>query len=231
MEKRYIIGNWKSNKTVKEAKDWLTTFHQVTVNGTLDTDRNLVTIVCVPFVHISPLFDELKTLLSEKFNLLLGAQDVSPFPDGAYTGAVSAHMLSGLVSYCLIGHSERRTHFAESDEIIAQKAKQLLKYNIQPILCVQDANIPIPDGITLVAYEPVWAIGSGKPATPEHANEVASMIKSKKPQVEIIYGGSVTADNVGTFLSQPNIVGVLPGGASLDTDAFSQLLAHAKHQN
>ena len=226
MKPLYIIGNWKSNKSIEEARDWIDQFQGVISNSTLSTDANLEVILCAAFIHLPILKEQFLSVHTQGFQLKLGAQNVSAFPDGAYTGEVSAHMLSGLVDYCLVGHSERRKYFAETDGIIANKVKQLQQQSIEPIVCVPDAQTPVPVKVKFIAYEPVWAIGSGKPATAEHANAVATVLKQKYPDARIIYGGSVTEENVASFVGQPMISGVLPGGASLEPESFYQIITH-----
>ncbi len=218
MKKPLIIGNWKSNKTPLEAEQWLNTFKN------LGDWPGPEVVICVPF----PALTICQTIIAE-LNLAfkLGVQNVSPFDSGAYTGEVSARMLAGLAQYCLIGHSERRKYFAESDETVKLKVKQAQSANIRPIVCIQDESTPVPDNVDLIAYEPIWAIGSGKPDTPKHASQMAENIRKKYPGSLFIYGGSVTATNITSFISQANIDGVLLGGASLEAKSFYELVRNA----
>lgn len=221
MKKLSIVGNWKNNKGIAEAQDWLRQFN-VTSHKSHVTWEYTTVVLCAPFTLLYPLKQEIARL---QFPLELGAQDVSPFPDGAYTGAVSARQLKELVDWVIIGHSERRRHFGETDEILFQKVARAKEAGLKIIFCVPDGKTALPtEPIEVVAYEPVWAIGSGTPDTPENANQVMGEIK-KRFRSRFIYGGSVTAANVLAFLSQPAIDGVLPGGASLDPDEFSSIVA------
>ncbi len=229
MKPFFVIGNWKSNKTLAEAEGWLTDFARI-IHGTPLKPENLEVILCVPFVHI-PVLKQLLKDASFPFPFYLGAQNVSSFSDGAYTGEISARMLSGLATHCLIGHSERRKYFGETDMQIGEKAKQLQEHGIEPIVCIPDEKTPVPPGVTFIGYEPVWAIGTGIADTPEHANTVAGTITSTHPQSRVIYGGSVMPENVGGFASQTHISGILPGGASLDPMKFFELLSHVRVQS
>ncbi len=225
----YVFGNWKSNKTVEETLAYFEQFQSATSNTNGNDLRNLEVILCLPFPQLYPVkqyLDRIKNQESriKKINITLGAQNVSPFPDGAYTGEVSAQMLQGLVTYCLVGHSERRQYFHETDDDVAKKVEQLIQMEIMPIVCVSDAKTPVPSSVQFIAYEPVWAIGSGKPATPEHAEEAAREIRASHPDAHIIYGGSVTVENVSSFSDLPTVDGVLPGGASLDPNTFIDLI-------
>lgn len=218
----YVFGNWKSNKTVEEALTYIKQFQSATSNSTQTTGGNLQVVLCLPFPSLFPV----KTYLDEHPipSVSLGAQNVSPFSDGAYTGEVSARMLKGLVVYCLVGHSERRQYFHETDDDIAKKVEQLMTVGIIPVVCVPDAKTPVPGGVQFIAYEPVWAIGSGKPATPEQAEDVAREIRSHHPTAHIIYGGSVAKENIVGFSHLTTIEGVLPGGASLNPNTFINLI-------
>lgn len=209
MKSLIIAGNWKSNKTVAEAEEWVRRF---TIN-----QGNVV--LCVPFTVLS-------VMKGQQFGL--GAQDVSPFPDGPYTGEVSARQIKEFADWVIIGHSERRKNFGETDELLVKKAEQAKSAGLKIIYCVPDDKTVIPHGVDVVAYEPVWAIGTGKSDTPENANAVITSIKAKSQVSTVLYGGSVTADNVSSFVSQPAIDGILAGGASLDPTTFSELIGNAR---
>ena len=211
MKPLVIAGNWKSNKTVAEANEWLRKY-QV---------ENKTIIVCVPFTL-------LPVLASKKPPFQLGAQDVSPFGEGAYTGEVNARQIKEFAEWVIIGHSERRKNFGETDGILAKKVEQAKSAGLKIIYCTPDDSTVIPKGVDVVAYEPVWAIGTGKSDTPKNANAVIANIKAKSQVTTVIYGGSVTADNVASFVTQPAIDGVLPGGASLDPEKFAALIANAR---
>lgn len=185
------------------------------------------TIIICPSYSLLP---EAKALLKEhktSVPIFLGSQSVSPFEEGAHTGEETARTLSDLVKYTLIGHSERRADFGETDEIIAQKVAMAHTYNIEPILCVQGIKTPVPEGVRIVAYEPSFAIGTGNAETPEEVNEVAAFFKEEKNILYVLYGGSVTEANVGKFTKMEYINGILVGGASLDPQAFSEIVKNA----
>lgn len=155
---------------------------------------------------------------------MVGAQDLSPFGIGAYTGEEPAKLLSQFIDLAILGHSERRKNFGETDEIIAKKVEQALSNNIIPLVCVQNEETAVPAGCKLVAYEPVWAIGNGNADTPENANKVAKVLKKKYGQdMEILYGGSVNSSNIKGFITQEDISGVLVGNASLDAEEFIKI--------
>ncbi len=213
MKKLFIAGNWKSNKTLFEAKDWIQKF-RATWNG------NVTVVLCAPFTLLS-------TLKFQNLPFTLGAQDVSAFGEGAYTGEINAKQLKELVTWVIIGHSERRKNFSETDEVLAKKVEQAKLAGLKIIYCVPDDSTVVPLHVDVVAYEPVWAIGTGKTDTPENANSVITTIKAKSQVSTVIYGGSVTADNVASFIREPSIDGVLPGGASLDAEKFMNLILAA----
>jgi triosephosphate isomerase (TIM) len=154
--------------------------------------------------------------------------DISPFDEGAYTGEINGNQIREFADYVIIGHSERRKNFAETDEMLSQKVQRAIECSLTPIFCVQGSDTPIPDGVTLVAYEPIFAIGTGNPDTPENAEAVIKTIKEKNPSVKyVLYGGSVTPEGVGGFTQKPLIDGVLVGGASLLSDKFVQIIKNS----
>lgn len=209
MNSSFIVANWKSNKTLFEAEEWIKKFN---ANG-----ENIV--ICVPF-----------TLLSA-FNqppLNLGAQDVSMFDQGAYTGEVSAVQIKEFADWVIIGHSERRNYFNETDDMLQKKVEQAKKVGLKIIYCVPDATTFIPSGLDVVAYEPIWAIGTGESDTPENAETICGQIKQKSGTAQVIYGGSVTNENVASFVTQPHIDGVLVGSVSLEPRKFAALVANAQ---
>lgn len=216
MKQILVAGNWKSNKTRAEAEEWLRQFNaKCPMPNAKWKDSTIV--LCVPFTLLHFLHDQIK-----KFNLpiVLGAQDMSPYPDGAYTGAVNARQIKEFADWVIIGHSERRKYFGETDEILGQKVRQAKTAGLKIIYCVPDDHTPVPADIDVAAYEPVWAIGTGKADTPENANAVIASLKQKFSIRTVLYGGSVMPDNVASFVAQPAIDGVLPGGASLDAEKF-----------
>src|SRR3990167_4622193 len=158
------------------------------------------------------------------FPIMVGAQDLSPFDSGAYTCEESAKILKQFVDLAIIGHSERRKNFNETPKIIEQKVKQAIEHDIIPLVCVQDKDTPVPEGVKLIAYEPLFAIGSGNPDTPSGAGEVAKSFIQKIPEIEVLYGGSVTSENVKSFCQEESIGGVLVGGASLDPNEFIKII-------
>jgi len=219
MKKLLIVGNWKSNKTILEAKKWLQEWNVQFPISNIQW-RNATVVLCVPYTLLYPLKQEIDRL---QIPIQLGAQDVSPFPDGAYTGEVSARQVREFAEWVIIGHSERRQHFGEADAMLAQKVDQAKKEGLKIIYCVQDEHIVVPQGIDVIAYEPVWAIGTGKSDTPENAQHVIAAMNAGIR----LYGGSVTPENIRSYVEQPAIDGVLVGGASLDPEKFISLITNA----
>lgn len=215
MKKLLIVGNWKANMTVSGIQEWF---------SVIEPEMGKEVIVCPPFHHLS-----LVKNLIVKGNLpfKVGSQDISAFEVGAATGEEPAALLKEFIEYAIIGHSERRKLLNESDDMLIKKVAMALQNNITPIYCVQDERTPIPNGVTIVAYEPVFAIGTGNPDTPENAEQVAVLVKAN-PQIQyVLYGGSVTAENIGHFTGMEHIDGVLVGKASLTTDSFIPLIKKA----
>lgn len=201
-----IIANLKANKTWDETAVWLD-----------QVGKNLASyggtaIVCPSTAFLAAAAININ---SAKYRLKLGAQDISRFEQGPHTGEVAVSQLAGLCEYVIIGHSERRQNFAETDEVVNRKLENALAAGINPILCVQDGNSVIPQGAQIVAYEPTFAVGTGHPDTPENVFNIASNLK-QKGRFTIIYGGSVTAQNAAAFLKKDLVEGFLIGGASLD---------------
>jgi triosephosphate isomerase len=242
-----IAGNWKMNKTTAEARDLATRLAPL-VSGA--KDREIV---------LAPAFTALQTVAGaiKGTNMSLAAQNLHWEEKGAYTGEISAEMLLDLgCKYVIIGHSERRQCFGETDEGVNRKVKQALKKGLLPIMCVGETlaereagrlNEVISRQVTaglkdvaaedmkkaVIAYEPVWAIGTGKTATPEQAQEVHALIRQKVKALysaeiaeglRIQYGGSVTPDNVSALMAKPDIDGALVGGASLKPESFAALV-------
>lgn len=221
MKKLYIAANWKANKTWEEVSAWVKTFLE-----TYQKVADLEIILCPSFIYLS----QVKQLINMyKAACVLGAQDISPFPKGAYTGEVTGEQIKEYADFVIIGHSERRGHVGETDDLLEKKVAKAIEYNLTPIFCAQDENTPIPDSVSIIAYEPVSAIGTGNADTPENANKVAKEIKEKKPNAKyLLYGGSVTKENVGSFITQGHIDGVLVGKASLDPLEFCSIIHNAK---
>src|SRR3989344_622723 len=197
----WIIANWKSNKSIAEAIDWVEK-----VGPNIPKKDNLKVVICPTFSCLS----EIKKIIQvNNWKVMLGSQDLSPYDVGAYTGEESASLLKELIALSILGHFERRKNFAETDEMVTKKVAQALENKIIPLVCVQGIDIPIPDDCKLVAYEPVFAIGTGTPDTPENANNVAKTLREKyDSDLEVLYGGSVHSQNVKGFTDQENIDGV-----------------------
>ena len=243
-----IAGNWKMNKTPKEAKALLAELVPMVA------DAQCEVVVCVPFTDIA-----MAKKMTRKTNIKVGAQNVHWAESGAYTGEISAPMLKELkVDYVVIGHSERRQYFGETDETVNLRTKAALKARIRPIVCVGETLEERETGKTesvlyrqiteglkgfkskdfdkiVIAYEPVWAIGTGKTATKEEANETIGYIRSviaKKfsknnaEKVRIQYGGSMNPSNASELMSMPEIDGGLIGGASLTAEKFAQVVKY-----
>lgn len=216
----WIIANWKSNKNIQEALEWVSI-----VGPKLPRKDHLKVVVCPTFIAIEEVKKAVKV---GNFPLMVGSQDLSPFDEGAYTGEEAAAILNDLVELSILGHSERRQNFGESDEMVEQKVAQAMAANIIPLVCVQGQDILIPTECNLVAYEPIFAIGTGKADTPENAENVAKNIKQKKGEkLEVLYGGSVNSQNCKKFLEQENISGLLIGKASLDGEEFVKIVDYA----
>lgn len=222
MKKLFIVANWKSNKLSNETQAWFTAFKEAQLF--VDSSEKEA-IVCPPF----QLLHQAKELITtHQLQVSLGAQDVSPFEHGAYTGEVNAAQIKEFAEYTIIGHSERRSNFSETDDMLAKKVTQALASGLQPIFCIQNAQTAIPEGVKIVAYEPVEAIGTGQPDTPEDAAAVAQSVKQAHPGVQaVLYGGSVTPENVNGFTKEQSIDGVLVGGASLDAEKFVQMIKNS----
>ena len=223
MKPLFIIGNWKSNKTITEANSWLSQASELLQKSPIQENKTVV--ICVPFTLLSLMSSFIH---GHTLPVAVGAQDVSPFPTGAYTGEICAKQVREFATHVIIGHSERRKNFGETNEMLFQKTKQALENGLTPIYLVQTFTDPVPKEVKIVGYEPVGAIGTGHPDSPENANDVAKKILTNNPQVEyVLYGGSVTADNVLAFTSLEHIHGVIPGGASLTPEGFFELVHNA----
>ncbi len=248
MRRPLFAGNWKMHKGIAETKKFFEEFLPLVRDIDFE-DREIM--IAPPFVS---LFTASEFLKGSKISL--GAQNACWEKSGAFTGEISPVMLKELgVKYVIIGHSERRHIFGETDELIAKRVKGVLEEGLCPILCVGETLEQREKGITfeviaeqlkqglknikqllpdalVIAYEPVWAIGTGKTATPSQAEEVHTFIrevlsniygKDSANGIRILYGGSVKPDNIKELIVQPNIDGVLVGGASLDPKSFSEI--------
>jgi triosephosphate isomerase len=249
MKKKLIAGNWKMNGSL-EANDALV---RAILSGVKEADAFATVAVCVPATYFAQV-----QMLKSGSALELGAQDVSQHEQGAFTGELSAAMLREFgVRYAIVGHSERRQYHGETDAIVADKAKAALAHGITPIVCVGESLAEREAGKTeevvkrqmaavihtnghciseiAVAYEPVWAIGTGRTATPEMAQQVHALLRTQlaaatahAERVHILYGGSMNAANAAGLLAQPDIDGGLIGGASLKSADFLQIIASAR---
>lgn len=220
MKNTWIIANWKSHKTIVEALDWVDQ-----VGPKLEKRENVKVAVCPPFSDIE---EVKKAVMVGNYPLMVGSQDLSPFDLGAYTGEEAAAILQQLVELAILGHSERRQNFGESDQMVEEKVQQALKCQIIPLVCLQSSQTPVPKNCQLVAFEPIFAIGTGEPDTPENAARVAKELKQKYgADLEVLYGGSVNAENIKNFFDQENLSGVLVGGASLEPEEFIKIVTAA----
>ena len=236
-----VAGNWKMNTTASSARDLV---YSIRV-ADIDAIEGVEKIVCPPFVYLS-----LAAELTKGSSLKIGAQDVYWEQKGAFTGEVSPEMLRDFAEYVIIGHSERRALFGETDEFVNKKLFSALDTGLTPIVCVGESGSERAAGQTLtilrrqvhgalrdielpataiIAYEPVWAIGTGIAATAEDANDAIAYIRGELARlqgqetadaVRILYGGSVNATNITEFVSQPEVDGGLVGGASLDAKTY-----------
>lgn len=252
MKPKLVIGNWKMNKSFEEADDLIIEISEGLEGLTLQTG----VVLCPPALYL-----ELTTDHAEENEFSTGAQNCSEFSNGAYTGEISAEMISEIgVEFCIVGHSERRKYFAESNQTVAKKVDQLLKYGIIPVVCCgeqledrkngnhfQVVENQIKESLfhlnneefdtIVIAYEPVWAIGTGENATPAQAEEMHQFIRQmieKKYGTEaayscyILYGGSCNAQNALELFSQQNVDGGLIGGASLKAIEFISIIEAAE---
>lgn len=212
MKKLWIIANFKSNLSLQETLEWIGK-----VGPQLERHEDLVVGFCP---RTSTLSEAAKAVKVGNYPILVGSQNISPFDGGAYTGEEPVSLMKDFISFSLIGHSERREHFAETDQTVSEKVKQANSAQIMPLVCVQGAETPIPSGCKVAAYEPTFAIGTGTPDTPENADKVAKQIQGLHSEVQILYGGSVNKDNCASFVKQENIAGLLIGKASLEAEQF-----------
>lgn len=213
-----IIGNWKSHKTNKETEEYFEIFSKKLSNS-ITKDKKVI---------ISPAFTSLKTAfdLVKKYNLPieLASQNISSFPQGAYTGEIAATQVKEIATHCIIGHSERKRYLKENTQQIENKIKEARDAGLKIVLCVQNEHEDTSNEVDYIAYEPPSAIGSGEPDDPKHIEKVCSYIHEKAPKPTILYGGSVDEKNVKEFLAVEHISGFLIGGASLDPQSFINLI-------
>ena len=242
-----IAGNWKMNTTVSDAVRLVSK-----MAPELDQCKGVDKLVCPPFISLKPVKDVL-----QKSSVMVGAQNMYFEEKGAFTGEISPKMLAGICDYVILGHSERRHIFGESNEIIDKKIRVAIENLLKPIFCIGETLEENESGRTeeiltrqlmasservyffsglVIAYEPVWAIGTGKSATAEVANKTISFIRQLvrhrhgdeiADSIRILYGGSVTAENISDLIVQPEIDGALVGGASLKADDFVSITRRA----
>ena len=219
MDTKYYIANWKSHKTKDEA---IAFFEHLTANISESDIKNKEIVIAPPMTLLAKC-----RYLVDKNNLpvSLSAQNVSSFPEGAYTGEVNAKQVKEFAKYVIIGHSERRKYLHESEADIENKVREAHENGLTVIQCIQDENGVVHNGVEIVAYEPPSAIGTGNPDTPEHIAQVFDVITSQNPSVKVLYGGSVNVDSIKSFLQIEKLGGFLIGGASLDAATFLSLLS------
>ncbi len=252
----FIAGNWKMNLDHLQAVAFVQKLHWTLKEAKHDSDSVEVAVF--------PPFTDLRTVQTlvdaDKIPFGLGAQDVSTHDAGAYTGEISGQFLAKLdVGYVIIGHSERRQYHEETDEVVAAKVQAALRHSLVPVICVGEtaedlkefgaSAVPVGqlraalDGVAadadiVVAYEPVWAIGSGQAATPEQAQDVCAKLREVIGEVlgadaaartRVLYGGSVKSANIASFMREPDVDGALVGGASLVVDEFAAIVRYQKH--
>lgn len=254
MRKKIVAGNWKMNKNFQDAEELLDELSEQIEKG--QKSSKVEVIVCPPSLYTEMALDLSRTEEDERL-FGVGAQDVSEHGQGAYTGEISADMLSSMgVEYCIVGHSERRKYFKETDGQVAAKVEKLLAEGITPIVCVGELledreagrhfdvirtqvekglfGLPQLDFVkVIIAYEPVWAIGTGKTATPEQAQEIHAFIrglvegkygKEVARNLSILYGGSCNAKNAAELFAQNDVDGGLIGGAALKAEDFVTII-------
>jgi triosephosphate isomerase len=250
MRRPFIAANWKMNKSTSETREFVGRFFPE-VKEVSDVD----VVLAPPFTSLTTASEVLKSLANT--NIMLAAQNVFYEEKGAYTGEISPPMLTDAgCRYVIVGHSERRQYFKETDEIVNRKIKAAQKGGLGVIFCIGESLEEREAGKTfdileremnqgldgadieniVIAYEPIWAIGTGKTATPEQAQEVHAFIReklkikygNKSGDIRIIYGGSVTPENVDSLMACPDVDGALVGGASLKVDGFVRIVKFSK---
>lgn len=215
MEKKYIIANWKCTKTIQDCLSWVDT-----VGPHVNASDSYEVIVCPPFMALDAIR---RRITDEGYALKVGSQTVSSFEKGAYTGEVSAMMLTDLVDYALLGHSERRSFKHETNEDVAKQVDLCVRYDIEPVVLIRSVEDTIPESVKVFAWEPVSAIGTGNAIDAETAGETISQL-SHNGHVRGLYGGSVNPSNIASFMQHPNIAGVLIGSASYEPSTFMEML-------
>lgn len=239
MNKKFIVANWKSNFQKKDIKNWLNIVGPESKNCPAFLDI----VVAPSFIHLEYIKQE---ITKNNYSLKLCGQNVSPYLDGAFTGEVSAKQLYEYVNFVIIGHSERRKHFRENNELITQKVLRTLDYNLIPIVCISDTDFEnqlstVINNLdnkqsqkVIFMYEPpsaisiqVGPIGQGKASSLDEVTRMALEINKKAPGSLVFYGGSIKADNITQFLKQSEIAGVVIGSASLNPAEFVKIIRYA----
>lgn len=227
MKHVFIIGNWKSNKTIKETEQWFTDVSAL-LEAKENTPEHIHIVLCVPFTVLHASKQHIKTL---NLPYKVGAQNISPFSQGSYTGEIHGQQIKEAADYVIIGHTERRDYFKETQEHLKQKVDRAKESHLTTLYCINNPTEFIPSNVDIVSFEPKSAIGTGMAMDPIDANKAAETIKKRFPHVLVIYGGSVNADNVTQFLSQSHIDGVLPGKASLEPKEFFSIIEKVSEMN
>ena len=219
MKNLLIAGNWKSNITKEEAKNWLEDFKQENFS------QDIEIMLFVPYTLLDVLNGYIK---ANNLSVKLGAQNVSHFPKGAHTGEINAEQIKEFADYVLIGHSERRSSFSETDEIVNKKIEAAKEASLKTVVCVssldQVRNLSSDD--LVIAYEPIEAIGTGNAQDSEEVYSFVSKIKEIK-NTKILYGGSVNANNIKNYTDLENINGALIGSESLSSQSFTNIIKNA----
>ncbi len=222
---KYVVANWKSHKTMPEVEKWMEKFFHL-----YRPAPQMKVIIAPSFIYIARLGEMLQGQAIA--NLSLAVQDLSPFPLGAYTGAVAAEMVRDLVEYAIIGHAERRHYFHETNQEIANKVYEAAAANIKPILCVDqpyaNSQMLALDNETnlddlIIGYGPVESIGIDMPQSPEKTGRVIKELQTIAPGKPILYGGSINKDNAGTYIKLEGVSGLMVGSKSLNPEEFADI--------
>lgn len=230
--KKLFVANWKSNKNREEVEKWMDKFSEFMARQQAADSFNSTVVICPPMPFVELVSKKMKDESVFK-NVFLGVQDMSQFPAGSYTGAVSARNLEGFnVQYAIIGHSERRKYFHETHQEIANKIDQCLENSIQPIMCIDADQMHeqfshLADDVkkkTTVAYEPIKYIGGTETQPADEAVRVIREIIDRYSPKQVIYGGSVNPDSIAPFLHHDEVAGFLIGGASLKAESFGEII-------
>lgn len=223
--KRYVIANWKSYKRFEDAKKWLDEFA-----GIYNAVDGLQVIIAPTFLSLEKVAEYIREL--DLRNVSLAAQDVSPFPKGSYTGAIAADLLKDMAEYVIVGHSERKRYFHETNLDIGNKVLETVDAGLVPIVCIDKpyamsqltALNDIDTDDVILAYGPADALTSRIPESPEKVREAVEFISQVHPKWSIVYGGALQPDNAATYASIPGVSGLFSGSASLDATTFAAII-------